>query len=304
MAGIPRQLCSDVEVEPLPGTAKKARFYVLFEWPGPWSRDVLDGGTFGEELSAKLKAHMDAHGAAFQLIRHPTREGRAITRHRVYLVFPELGITEGLFVDKPEALLDLDLTGPGKNRAQTRMAPLVLVCTHAKRDRCCAIKGRPLVKELDKRYPFASTGEVVWESSHVKGHRFAAAMLLMPWGYSFGRMNLEATEAMIAAAMRGQMFVPGNRGNGLLPAPAQVAELAVAQHLQLAGEDVAYGQLSLVSCEQGDGKATVVMRCGATGRKFELFLSTKPAHGVISSCGGVPKEATYWQVDDLQITGA
>lgn len=292
-----RPLCSDVEVEPLPGTAKKADFYVLFEWPGPWSHDVLDGGTFGDELTAKLKAHLEAHGASLQLIRHPTREGRIIERHRVFLVFPKLGITEGFFVDKPEALLDVDLTGPGKNGGQTRINPLLLVCTHAKRDKCCAIKGRPLVTELERRYPFSSTGEVVWETSHVKGHRFAPAMLLMPWGYSFGRMNLEATEAMIAAAIRGQMFVPGNRGRGTFSAPAQAAELAVAAHLQRCGADVEYGQIELVA-EHVDGEsAAVEMRSGDS--VFEAVLVKKPAHGVISSCGDEPKEGSYWAVEGI-----
>ena len=28
------EFCSDIQVEPLPGTAKKESVYVLFEWPG------------------------------------------------------------------------------------------------------------------------------------------------------------------------------------------------------------------------------------------------------------------------------
>ena len=36
-------VCSDVQGEPLAGSAKQGRAYVLFEWPGGWSRDVLDG---------------------------------------------------------------------------------------------------------------------------------------------------------------------------------------------------------------------------------------------------------------------
>ncbi|WP_350354627.1 sucrase ferredoxin [Corynebacterium aquatimens] len=140
--------CSDVDVEPLPGTAKTGGTYVLFEWPGPWGRDVLDGDTLGAELSAKLSELMKRYGATLLLVRHPTREGRQIKDHHVYLVFAEEGVTEVLHVDGPEELLGLDLSGPGKNGASVRTRPLLLVCTHGKRDMCCAVKGRPLVTEL------------------------------------------------------------------------------------------------------------------------------------------------------------
>lgn len=294
-------MCSDVEVEPLPGTAKTASTYVLFEYPGPWSRDVLDGGTFGEELSAKLKAHLKESGADLQLIRHPTREGRMINTHHLYLVFADQGITEVLHVDQPEDILDLDLSGPGKNGGQTRMAPLLLVCTHAKRDKCCAVKGRPLVAELERRYPFKKTGDVVWETSHVKGHRFAPAMLLMPWGYSFGRMNLEATEAMIAAAMRAQYFIPGNRGRGTLSPAAQAAEIAVATHIVSGGGEVAYGQLEVVGEEVAEDSAEVSLIDGSSKTTFTVTLAKKPASGVISSCGDEPKTGSYWQVEGLSV---
>ena len=294
-----RTLCSDVEVEPLPGTAKQAGVYVLFEYPGPWSHDILDGDTFGDELTAKLKAKMKESSASLQLIRHPTREGRDIDDHHLYIVFSDIGVTEVLHVDGPEAILELDLSGPGKNGGQTRIAPLLLVCTHAKRDRCCAVKGRPLVSELERRYPFKKTGDVVWETSHVKGHRFAPALLLMPWGYSFGRMNIEATEAMLAAAMRALYFVPGNRGRGTLTPPEQAAEIAVAAHLQREGADVSYGQLSMDNSEVGDDTASISLVDASSARTFTVSLRKEEAAGVVSSCGDEPKTGSYWAVSSI-----
>lgn len=292
------KLCSDVEVEPLPGTAKQATVYVLYEDPGPWSQDILDGDTFGAELTAKLKAHMQKFGASLQLIRHPTREGRQIDSHHLYLVFSDIGLTEVLHVDGPEEILELDLSGPGLNGGQARLTPLLLVCTHAKRDRCCAVKGRPLVAELERRYPFKRTGDVVWETSHVKGHRFAPAMLLMPWGYSFGRMNLEATEAMLAAAMRAQFFVPGNRGRGTLSAPAQAAEIAVAARLQEQGLEVAYGQFAVAYEQVSEDTASITLIDDTHAHR--VTLSTRPVSGVVSSCGDEPKQGRYWQVETVE----
>ena len=132
----------------------------------------------------------------------------------------------------------------------------------------------------------------------MKGHRFAPALLLLPWGYSFGRMNLEATEAMLAAAMRAQYFVPGNRGSGLMSPPAQAAEVAVAAHLQREGKDVSYGQFSVASEEVSEDHARIVLIDGT--RAHTVTLSTHAAAGVISSCGDEPKQGRYWRVDSLE----
>lgn len=295
-------LCSDNEVEPLPGTAKKGVVYVLFEWPGPWSHDVLDGGTFGAELTAKLKGHLATWGASLQLIRHPTREGRQIRDHHLYIVFSDIGLTEVKHVDGPEDILDLDLGGPGRNDAMARLTPLVLVCTHAKRDRCCAIKGRPLVNEIERRYPFQEGRDVVWETSHMKGHRFAATLLLMPWGYSFGRMNLEATEAMLADAMRGMFFIPGNRGRGMYSQVGQVAEIAVAAHLAERSVRVQYGQLRIAGEEKEGDAATVTVGDTSSKERYRVELRRTQVHGIISSCGDAPKDGAYWEA--VAVSGA
>lgn len=295
--------CSDIAPEPLPGSAKQASIYVIFEWPGAWSRDVLDGGTFGAELTAQLRAHLDEAGASLQLIRHPTREGRNITDHHLYVVFAEHHTMEVLHVDGPEAILDLDLSAPMRCGGTQRTSPLLLVCTHAKRDACCAIKGRPLVTELDKRYPCADYGDLVWETSHTKGHRFAPSTLLMPWGYSFGRMNIEATASLIEAALCGQYFIPGNRGRGTLTPAAQVAEIAVASTILQSGGSVSYGQLRIIDEEAvtDAGVTTVTMKDTAgTGVIYQVVLNIRTVDGIISSCGDQPKQGEVWDVASVK----
>ncbi|PAT04449.1 sucrase ferredoxin [Corynebacterium sp. NML 150383] len=295
LTSTPAASCSDVQVESLPGTAKPGSTYVLFEWPHAWTHDVLDGGTLGEEITEKLKAHLAEYDASLLLIRHPTREGRQIDDHHVYLVFAEDEATEVMHVDGPEALLELDLSGPGKNAAvgaTARTKPLLLVCTHAKRDRCCAVKGRSMINKLVQKYPFGHGNDVVWETSHIKGHRFAPTMLLMPWAYSFGRMTFEATDAMLEAALRGEYFVPGNRGRGTLSAPAQAAEVAVAAELARAGEQVRYGELEVTDVAvAGDGGYVRVDKHGAS---YTVELARKEISGVVPSCGKPAKDGESW----------
>ena len=290
--------CSDVEVEPLPGTAKPGSVYVLFEWPEAWPRDVMSDAALGEELTAKLAPMLAQHDATLLLIRHPTREGRNISDHHLYLVFADQAVTEVLHVDSPEQLLELDLSGPGKNGAVERARPLLLICTHAKRDRCCAVKGRPLVNALHERYPFGPGNDVVWETSHIKGHRFAPTMLLMPWAYSFGRMNIEATDAMLADAAEGRYFIPGNRGRGTLGPVEQVAELAVAAEVPGAR----YGQfeVELLPIDANSAPSTTPDTASATvtdtasGHAYEVQLEQRPVTGVVDSCGKAPKEGLSW----------
>lgn len=278
--------CSDVEVEPLPGTAKPGSVYVLFEWPEAWPRDVMGDAALGEELTAKLAPMLEAHNATLLLIRHPTREGRNISDHHLYLVFADEAVTEVKHVDSPDELLDLDLSGPGRNGAERRDRPLLLICTHAKRDRCCAVKGRPMVNELHARHPFGPGNDMVWETSHIKGHRFAPTMLLMPWAYSFGRMNVEATDAMLTDASEGLYFVPGNRGRGTLGPAEQVAELAVAAEVPGAR----YGQFEVAASDGGSALVTDT----ASGQVYEVQLEQRPVSGVVDSCGKPPKESTAW----------
>lgn len=301
MTALTSKLCSDAAAEPLPGTAKTGSTYVLFEWPDAWSRDVLDGGTLGEELSAKLTAHLARFDATLLLIRHPTREGRRIGDHHVYLVFAEDEITEVLHLNSPEELLGLDLSGPGRNGGQLRDKPLLLVCTHAKRDACCAVKGRPLVRALAERYPSGVGNDVVWETSHIKGHRFAATLMLMPWAFSFGRMTPEAANALIEHAEAGRYFVPGNRGRGTLTPPAQAAEIAVAAQIAREGADVRIDQVRVAeTITSADGeRATVRVDDTGTGRTYQVALVQRPVEGVVDSCGKAPKTSATWEVESL-----
>lgn len=272
--------CSDVLVEPLPGSAKQESAYVIYEHPFGWSRDVLDGDTFGAELTAALKEKL-GNTAGLQLIRQPGREGRRVDRPHLFVVHAASGACEMLRVEGPEAILGLDLSTPGANGGEMISQPLILVCTHGKRDVCCAVKGRPLAAALSMS---ADDPLLVWETSHTKGHRFAPSLLLMPWGYSFGRLNESAATQLLDYALAGRYFLPGNRGRGLYGPRGQVAELAVAEMLIRAGESLNFGDLS--------ADDTTVDHID--GRHWRVELRQEEAHGIVASCGAEPKNDSVW----------
>lgn len=273
--------CSDINVEPLPGTAKTGSGFVLFEYAGAWSRDVLDGGTFSPELTAQLKKHLKKSGMGLQLIRKPGREGRNVEKHNLFLVFSQEAIIEHVVVDSPEAILDMDLSQPGKNNAQRVDHPVLLICTHSKRDVCCALKGRPLAAAVEPQFGPLQ----VWEASHTKGHRFAPSMLLMPWNYSFGQLNEEETMQLFQSALDNKIFLPGNRGRGTFDARGQVAEIAVAE---------VFGGAIAPASLQVDVEEDSVLVTHPEGRSWNVELERIEVEGVVSSCGDQPKTGKAW----------
>lgn len=281
--------CSDINVEPLPGTAKTGAGFVLLEHAGPWSHDILDGGTFDLELTAALKKHLKASNMGLQLLRKPGREGRNVEKHNLFLVFSEASIIEHLELDAPADILDLDLSGPGKNNAQRMDEPMLLICTHSKRDVCCALKGRPLAADVEPQF-----GPLhVWEASHTKGHRFAPSMLLMPWNYSYGQLNEAETVQLFQGALANKLFLPGNRGRGTYDARGQVAEIAVAE---------AFGEAVQPASLQVQLEENSVVVTHPEGRSWSVELDRIEVEGVVSSCGDQPKTGKAWvarQVTEL-----
>lgn len=100
--------------------------------------------------------------------------------------------------------------------------PLALVCTNGKRDRCCALLGRPLAAALA-----ASGVEGAWEVTHLGGHRFSPTLLVLPYGYAYGRVEAPAVKEILRGVQEARIVLEGCRGSSAWERPAQAAELAV-----------------------------------------------------------------------------
>lgn len=259
--------CSGLTGEQLAGTAKNGNIILALEYQRGWGRDILDGEALGPELSGKLKRFLKANDAQLQFIRKSGREGQKKERKQrptLYISWARGDsdtaepILEYMHVDGPASLLNLDLSTPGRTPGAQRVDhPLLLVCTHGKRDRCCAVQGRPLATALSQEFP----EQIVWESSHTKGHRFAPAMLLLPGNYSYGHMGDNGAAEVIEHAMRGEAWLQGNRGRGIWDAPGQVAELTVAR--SLTAEDVTIELNGLKVEEQSSDELAIINGEGA-----------------------------------------
>jgi hypothetical protein len=207
----------------------KPRSWLLLEHPGPWAPKV-------EEMGIPLVAEALRHGVRPQLIRRPGRR-RAASPTRVYIGWSGHGPwMETRVVRDPAELDGLDLASVARGRrpgfGEPVREPVILVCTHAKRNACCARTGAPLARGLAERY-----GDLIWETTHVGGDRFAANMVCMPHALYYGALDADSAGEAVDAYLRGEVYLERLRGRAGLPEPAQAAEHFVRQRTGLMGID-------------------------------------------------------------------
>ncbi len=277
------------------GTAARAAFWVALEQPGPWGREALTESHLDPALGAALQGAATEAGGRVLLIRGPGAHAdtHEVRRRRVFIAGGLAGTPWLLSgdLDDPATLLDL----PWDVLAGTEVpdlegfvlsAPVLLVCTNAKRDRCCALRGRPIATEL------AASGLEVWECSHTGGHRFAPTGVVLPLGQVVGRLDLDLARQVLDAAASGRFAVgtlneTHDRGVSHLAPRQQAAVSWVRAH---EGET---DPVALVVV--GDDGATVTVQ-HADGRVWELAVEPVTGEDLPDSCGKPAKPSATWRV--------
>lgn len=313
----PADSCSLLNAEPLPGTAATEKLWVALEHPGGWGKDVLDGSVFGDELSTALSQKIKDAGARLLLIRKPGREGQIATDapRKVFIAQAELNILYEMTVEKPEDLLGLPLSQPELIPGiKVKNNPIALVCAHSKRDRCCAIAGRPIAGELVAEHP----GDA-WECSHTGGHRFAPVSIMLPSGYTYGRLTADSARAAFGAMREGEgPALDGLRGRSTYEAPEQAAEIAVRELLAEGGEFPLVSHLNVSretqTSESGfsakttpasdenlqDAPLTHSRLTHLDGRTWAVSTRVQKLPEVYASCGKAPKAGKSVEVLEVR----
>lgn len=231
----PSVYCSDFSVqagEPMIGTATQTDTYLLIEYNLAWGDKALEQS----ELSIEIKGRLKQLGAEFPklktlLIRQERPTHRAGVRIFIACAREPEPFTLRFHLDKYDDLLHLDLVAAlTASASDARFAPeryrepLFLVCTNGRRDVCCARRGVPTYNALVAAT--ADTAEpLIWQSSHVGGHRFAPNLLCLPHGYLYGRATPSDAVRIVDAYRRGEVWLDLLRGHSAYQPAVQAAEL-------------------------------------------------------------------------------
>lgn len=257
--------------EPLAATAATATTWLLVEQNGPWGAKALGESHLDPAVGRALDAATAGTGVRVALIRRPGRHADCLPtpRHEVVIAHtvpaPGRAWVRRSQVSDPAELLSLDFAALGAGDhggfgAPHVGGPIALVCTNGRRDRCCALLGRPLAAELA-----AAGHSEVWEVTHLGGHRFSPTMLVLPFGYAYGRLTAESAKEVLAATAVGRMVPEWSRGCSGWERPGQAADQAV----RLATGETRAAALSLEQAPDGPGRWLVTVR-HEDGRCWEV----------------------------------
>jgi hypothetical protein len=266
---VKRTLCADVSgaaSESLAATASRVDRWLLVEYRGLWDREVLGGSLLSAPLKEHLRDQLAKLGHARLLfVKQPRR--RAHPRRMLYIGCSRPG-EESLYeleFDRHEDLLHYDFASAlleGNMPGVPIEHPLFVVCTHGKRDRCCAKYGRPLYDGLRGKIDPAW----VWQSTHVGGDRFAGNVVVLPEGLYFGRVGEGDLDPLLDGYFERNVWLERYRGRSAYTFAVQAAECALRESDGLVGID----DVALESVQRRGEGWTVTLRAAGAVRKVDV----------------------------------
>jgi hypothetical protein len=274
----PRPFCADLAREakdPLAATASRIDHWLLVEYAGYWPYEPLDAAIFAGPLREHLAAQLKALPRSRLLL--VKRAGRR--RHGPLQVVQGSTTEAGghlhrLEVDSHDDLLDLDLTRP---QGEPVDHPLLLVCTHGIRDRCCARYGQALLRELLRE----ADPNLVWQATHVGGDRFAGNLVILPEGLYYGRVGGDDIGPILTSHRAGHIELSRYRGRSCYSFAVQAAEGHVRRVTGLAG----IGDLRLLSARRDAAERfTVELLAEPAATVHEVEVRVEHAEPLLLTC--------------------
>jgi hypothetical protein len=216
--------CSDRSLEradPLAGTGGFGERWFLVEIDGSWGRHAFLNSRLEPHLARDLVGRIERAGMRPLAIRRvnqraDARRGQSEWRWAIVDSRPGRESVRWGSVSDPARLLDVPLDG---STGVPSDEPIICVCTHARHDQCCAVRGRPVATALASAYP-----DETWECSHLGGDRFAATLIMFPEGLYYGRTTVDDAPELVELYRRGLLDPRTFRGRSSSHNVVQAAE--------------------------------------------------------------------------------
>lgn len=270
--------CSDRSLErddPLAGTAGYGERWFLVEIDGAWGEHAFFQSRLDPELGHALVRRIEGARMRPLAIRRTGRrtdERREQKQWHWAIVDARAG-TESVrwgVVDDPAELLQVPLDG---STGVESSEPVVCVCTHARHDQCCAVKGRPVVAALARQYP-----QQTWECSHLGGDRFAATMIIFPEGLLYGRMTAGEAHRVVESQAHGEVEPEWLRGRTSF---SNVVQAAQAFARDATGERRI---AALAPLSENSAGGEWVVELDHDGRVITVRIATTTSVPLLSTC--------------------
>ncbi|WP_136248795.1 sucrase ferredoxin [Halomonas borealis] len=218
--------------DPLVGSAAHAERNLLISWPRPkWLRSLRQAKDMPEAVRERLGALAEA-GRRVNLIH---RRGEDAELHRIFLMpecreyrVPREELEAFLAAFADDAALDAWAVGK-----VTR--PLILCCTHGKKDKCCAKFGYATYQAIAGAVARDERPFEVWESTHLGGCRLATSALVLPALRKYGRITPAEVPGLLEAEGEDRPYLPCYRGDSRLTPVEQCAQVAALEWLAARG---------------------------------------------------------------------
>ncbi|WP_116246936.1 sucrase ferredoxin [Nocardiopsis sp. FIRDI 009] len=283
--------------EQIAGTAGTTGGWLLVEHSGPWRHPAFSSPGLDKAVVSRLAERIVGRDVKPQLIKRPgggRRAGGDEGPRRAYYVHtsrttPWVRMVE--FEDLAE-LLEYDVTAVEKPEPPEFGVPvehsLYLVCTHAKKDPCCAVLGRPVAAAL------AGGRAEVWETTHVGGDRFAANLVALPQGHYFGRLDPESAVRTVTAFERGDVVPDNYRGRCTDSSAAQAAEAALRSRLGTVGVD------AVTHLDEDHGADGVRVTLGHGGGVYTVSVTVEEGPECATTCSAIaPSRPVHHRVTEI-----
>ncbi len=216
--------CRDISLqssEMLAGTVGTRRAWLLLQDHAAWAIQAYAGSAVPPHVRDHLAHFFGQEKSSILLIRNS--DAKLLPVRKAFVIISRNARAEIYGFDwiEYEDLLELPyaeiLAG---TYAGPQTGPIYLVCTHGKRDKCCAKYGMPVYQHLRQRL-----GERVWRASHVGGDRFAANLVCMPHGLYYGRVTPQQALELVQLYEKGELAPEHMRGRSCYPKLTQAAEI-------------------------------------------------------------------------------
>src|ERR1041384_7288447 len=257
--------------EPRYGTASIGDVWLLVEYPFGWGAQAFHDSALTTEVKAQLTAALTSIPRARLLFIKQDPPRRQQIKFFVVRSRPREPFIAEFTLAAYDELLQLDIaaaaSGDVNSTGVRRSETLFLVCTHGRRDKCCAKFGYLLYKNL------RAGGEAhVWQSSHVGGDRFAANLVCFPHGLFYAHVTDTDAPAIINAYRAQEIVLSKYRGRACYPHPVQAAEYFIRAEADIRSVDA----LRLLERKRIDEHSWRVRFAALeTGRSYETTISQR-----------------------------